>query len=75
MTVCEVIIGVRGNPLMRALGADMKRMLEGKCCVCSCILYMNVRLYVCVSWRACPTQTTSLLSIPQTVLSLSNWSM
>ena len=32
MTVCEVIIAVRGHPRMRALGAEMKRMLEGKCC-------------------------------------------
>ena len=36
MTVCEVIIAVGGNPLMKALGADMKRMLEGKCRACSC---------------------------------------
>ena len=33
MTVCEVIIAVRGNPRMKELGEDMKRMLESKCCV------------------------------------------
>ena len=33
MTACEGIIAVPGNPKMRALGKDMKRMLEGKCCV------------------------------------------
>ena len=33
MTVCDVIISVKGNPKMRALGKDMKRMLEGMCCV------------------------------------------
>ena len=33
MTACEVIIAVQGNPKMRAVGEDMKSMLEGKCCV------------------------------------------
>ena len=32
--VCDVIISVRGNPRMKALGRDMKTMLEGKCSVC-----------------------------------------
>ena len=36
MTVCEVISAVQGNAQMKALGADMKRMLEGKCHACSC---------------------------------------
>ena len=43
MTVCEVIIGVQGNPRMKELGEDMKRMLEGKCCVC-----IYVCTYMCV---------------------------
>ena len=33
MKVCEIIVG-RGYPTMRALGKDMKSMLQGKCCVC-----------------------------------------
>ncbi len=33
-TVCDVMIGVAGNPKMAALGTDMKKRLEaGKCCV------------------------------------------
>ena len=33
-TVCDVMIGVAGNPKMAALGADMKKRLEaGKYCV------------------------------------------
>ena len=43
MTVCELIIDVRGNPLMRPLGEEMKGMLEGKCSVCSC-----THVYVCM---------------------------
>ena len=34
---CEIIISVRGNPRMAALGRDMKRLLEGKSSVCSCV--------------------------------------
>ena len=30
MTVCDVIIAVEGNPLMKRFGEDMKRMLEGE---------------------------------------------
>ena len=34
-TVCDVIIGVAGNPRMTALGKDMMKRLEaGKWCVC-----------------------------------------
>ena len=36
-TVCEVIIDVKGNPKMRALGEDMKRRLEAGVCVCACV--------------------------------------
>ena len=36
MAVCEVIIAVRSNPQMKDLGEDMKKMLERKCCACSC---------------------------------------
>ena len=33
-TVCDVMIGVAGNPKMAALGADMQKRLEaGKYCV------------------------------------------
>ena len=34
MSVCEIIIAVKGNPKMRGLGKEMKSMLEGKWCVC-----------------------------------------
>ena len=34
MKVCDMIVAVRDNPKMRALGKDMKGMLEGKCYVC-----------------------------------------
>ena len=33
MTVCDMIFAVHDNPKMRALGKDMKGMLEGKCYV------------------------------------------
>ena len=32
MKVCEIVIK-QGNPTMKALGEEMKSMLEGKCCV------------------------------------------
>ena len=32
MKVCEIIVR-QGYPTMRALGKDMKSMLQGKCCV------------------------------------------
>ena len=51
MTVCEVFIAVRGNPKMRALGADMKNMLEGKCCqwlfFCDCCQYVDSSVTKC----------------------------
>ena len=34
---CDIIISVKSNPRMKALGRDMKRMLEGKCSACSCV--------------------------------------
>ena len=49
MTVCDVIIAVRGNPRMKRFSEDMQRMLEGRwrarahmhtacmCSVCSCM--------------------------------------
>ena len=40
MSVCEIIIAVRGNPRMKGLGKEMKGMLGGKCCwvyVCTCV--------------------------------------
>ena len=37
MAVCEVIIPVQCNPRMKDLGEGMKKMLERKCCVCSCV--------------------------------------
>lgn len=39
--VCQVIIAVEDKPKMRAVGVDMKNMLECKCCVCSYV-------YICV---------------------------
>ena len=35
-TVCDVMIGVAGNPRMAALGNDMKRRLETGNGVCTC---------------------------------------
>ena len=40
--VCSVIIKVEGNPKMRALGEDMRRLVAGVClyvcvCVCTCV--------------------------------------
>ena len=48
-TVCEVIIDVKGNPKIRALGEDMKRRLEAGVCVCVCVSAVcDVYVYVCV---------------------------
>ena len=33
-TVCDVMIGVKGNPKMTALGEDIKRTLDKSVCVC-----------------------------------------
>ena len=32
--VCDIIISVKGNPKMKQLGEEMKRMLQGMCCKC-----------------------------------------
>ena len=49
MAVCEVIIAVENNAQMKVLGEDMKRMLEGKCCVCSCVCtYIRFHDLVCM---------------------------
>ena len=39
-TVCDVMIGVAGNPRMAALGNDMKRRLETGNGVCTCTYNM-----------------------------------
>ena len=59
MAVCEVIITVQSNPRMKGLGKDMKRVLEGKCCVCSCLCAF-------MTWCTCTPQTTSSLSTSTT---------
>ena len=45
--VCSIIIKVEGNPKMRALGEDMRRLVAGVCvrvcvcvCVCACVAYV-----------------------------------
>ena len=47
--VCSVIIKVEGNPKMRVLGEDMRRLVAGVClyvCVCTCVcVYILVRCY------------------------------
>ena len=50
-TVCDMIIAVRSNPRMRAFGEDMKRELEGKCCVCH--TYMRAHMHVCMCGFVC----------------------
>lgn len=47
MTVCDKIIGVSGNPKMRALGKDMKSMLESKSRV---YIFMHVFSVYCMAW-------------------------
>ena len=64
MTVCDVIIAVEGNPLMKRFGEDMKHMLEGEwcarshmhtacmCSVCSCTGYPTSQFTtVCTLWQ------------------------
>ena len=50
-TVCDVIIGVAGNPRMTALGKDMMKRLEaGKWCVClfsSCTCALTASYVTC----------------------------
>ena len=49
MAVCEEIIAVKSNPQMKDFGEDMKRMLEGKCCVCLCVYaYIRIHDLVCM---------------------------
>ena len=38
INVSEVISAVEGNPIMRALGAEMKSMLKGECTACVCLV-------------------------------------
>ena len=48
MAVCDIMIRYKGNPKMNQLGKDMKRKLEGMCCVYH--TYMCAHLCVCVTW-------------------------
>ena len=52
-TVCDLLIKVKGNPRMRALGEDMRQRLETGVCVCArvCVCVRGMRVCVCV--RAC----------------------
>ena len=36
MTVCDIMVAVRGNPMMLALGEAMKNRLETGTCLCVC---------------------------------------
>ena len=63
MTVCDLVIAVRGNPRMKRFGEDLKRALEaGVClsacvsmCVCTCACPgMTVSIFPCVSACVCP---------------------
>ena len=50
-TVCDMIIGVAGNPKMTALGEDMMRRLEaGKWCVC---LFSSYAYALTASYATC----------------------
>ena len=52
MRACEIIIAVKGNPKMSALGSDMKRRLEtGMYCVCA---------FVCVNAQSMPELCSDL---------------
>ena len=55
--MCGIIIDVQGNPRMKALGEDMKSMLEGKCCVqvfihahCMLSVYLTQSLVLISLW-------------------------
>ena len=50
--VCDVIIGVAGNPRMTALGKDMKNRLAGKWCVC---LFSSCECALTASYVTCYT--------------------
>ena len=58
MAVCEVIIAVQSNPRMKVLGEDMKRMVEGKCCVCSCVC-----AYICMHDLVCMHTPNYIITI------------
>ena len=62
MTVCDMIIAVRGNPRMRAFGEDMKSKLEGKCCVCH--TYMRAHLHVCMCGFVCTDDPNHTIPLP-----------
>ena len=56
--VCDVIIGVAGNPRMKDLGKDMMKRLEaGKWCLC---LFLHMRMH---SQPAMLLVTLSFISI------------
>ena len=44
--VCDILVSVEGNPKMRSLGKDMKKMLQGKCRWC---VHVYMSLIVCLS--------------------------
>lgn len=56
MVVCDILIGVEGNPRMKALGENMKSMLECQCCV----FYTLICISVCVCVCDCLAQTTTI---------------
>ncbi len=47
-TVCDVIIGVAGNPRMTALGKDIiKRLIDGKCVCVRLFMLMCTHSHLC----------------------------
>ena len=68
MAVCEVIIAVQSNPRMKDLGEDMKKMLERKCSVCSCMC-----VFICMHELVCMhTPNYIILPLPSALLLLCN---
>ena len=57
-TVCDVMIGVQGNPKMKALGEAMKRRLVTSVCMCVCAYVFFSFFCVCVC-----SHHTSLYSV------------
>ena len=63
MTVCDLVIAVRGNPKMKRFGEDLKRALEAGVClsacvfictrVCTCELPLYLTMCPCVSMCVC----------------------
>ena len=47
-TVCDLLIKVKGNPRMRALGEDMRQRLETGVCVCMRAWHACVRVCACM---------------------------